>query len=389
LEAVLPSPLKLLLSLKILPREELDRLLPKTELEKKLRDSISFVKVAYKTWETLEQHQEWSRVFDLLDEARESVERCWFTLPADTRPCFNTSGLIPHSLTTSALAWIHATNEGKGRREADIIRIASLIHDFGKPFAFHDHVGHSLMVLEYLLGDILDPRTLSEVRETVKHHHNMKHPMGGVIAWADHRASASDRIGAFLRVMFREEFGREVDEGEVESWDFWKNQSEIIRPLSERFVNEMERASENFLKISMPEKLEEELKKSVYEPIKEVEFVCVDVGGIQDFISEREELKSVGAASFTIDCLVTAQIPIFLQREFEQKGVWLPLENFLYTAGGNVTLLIPSSFADGLKQSLKSLSPLQLRVAHAPFKALYFELSRDIAQKLGLEKISQ
>jgi hypothetical protein len=247
-------------------------------------------------------------------------------------------------------------------------------------------VPSSVKVAKYLLSGILDDQTLSEVLEGIEHHHNEGHPYGKLITWADRLTSATDRIKAFLKAIVKEKIGREVTEDELDSWEFWQEHAQEVANLSENFVREIRESSANFTIFRLPPAMEEELKKWEIGKIEEVKFVCIDTGGLQAFIGQQDELRSVGAASFVIDCLVMCQIPWYLQYALG----WLPLESFLYTAGGNVTLVLPSKLLENFGSVLKLLRThlIELRDADVPFKTLYFELAKDLGQRLGLKKLT-
>jgi len=388
------SPLKILTYLKILHAVE-----PRLELEKLEEElnPITFSRAVYGAYERWEKVGEVGRALEALSGAQELVERCWFIFPADSRPLLNTSGLIPHCLITSALAWVFAFSEGVSREECAIIRLASLLHDFGKPFCASDHVPASEEVAEFLLSGIIGDGSLKRVLELIEHHHDKGHPLGRIIARADRLASAGDRLESFLKRRLEEELGRGLSEEEIGEWSFWESlhrrDGKLIRSLSEKFVREMREDTENFTSLK---KVLERARDLECEPVGEASLVCMDSGGIQSFISKRQELRSLSAASFTIDCLVMVQIPLLLQARFEKENsAWLPLETILYSAGGNVTALLPSrslEVAKRLKEEmdlhLREVDPsLQLRLVSVPFRSLYFLLSEDLGRELGLSKI--
>jgi len=393
LEQLLPSPLKLLICMRILNAVE-----PRLELEE--LDPIAFCSRAYRVyemWERMKDRENMSRALEILTKAQDFVEKCWFIFPADSRPLLNSSGLIPHSLVTSALAWIFAFSEKISREECAIIRLASLLHDFGKPFDIFNHVLASRKVAEFLLSEIIDDDSLRQVLELIEHHHDERHQLGRIIVRADRLASASDRLGNLLKKRLEKILGYQLSDEEIYRWEFWRNlhmrDGQLIRLLSEKLVREMRENTEWFTSLK---KVLEEARDLVCEPVNEAVVVCIDSGGIQDFISKRQELRSLGAASFTVDCLVMVQIPSLLQARFEKENeTWLPLETILYSSGGNVTLLLPSQsqgmvekLKDELNKYLLGVDPsLRLRLVSVQFRPLYFLLSEDLGRELGLSKI--
>ncbi len=370
------------------------RLLPRELRDKKAfeGDFIAFAKEMVQAVEISRYQKEIEDLRQLMEENREKIERCWFTLPADTRPVFNTSGLIPHSLTTSALAWAHAIENGCEREEVAIIRLAALLHDIGKPFAPMAHVEASVEIAEKLLSDILDQEDLEKVCEAIRDHHRKATSWGKFIGWADFRSSASDRVqrlfDEYLKRPIEEKLRRPVQEQELDSWEFWKGINEkypeAIYSWSVDFVKKVKEDTENFLK---------PLQFEPVEPVEGVEFACIDIGGIQEFIRTPQELKAVGAASFALDVLVMVYLPAFIQEDLKRKGVWFPSEAFLYTAGGNVFFILPEKLENDIKSSLEKVKgansklSIRFRAGFCPFKVIYTLLSQDLAKEMGLKKL--
>jgi hypothetical protein len=105
---------------------------------------------------------------DLMPKLVES----WLSFPADTRPGYNTSGLIPHLLTTSAIAWALAVEDGLNREDAAKARLVALLHDMSKPFNFRRHWEIADKVVELILDrDVLGSEIVDELIQAVKKHH--------------------------------------------------------------------------------------------------------------------------------------------------------------------------------------------------------------------------
>lgn len=99
------------------------------------------------------------RVLDLFE--RESVEDLLelllYTVPADTRPGLNYASLLLHDSLTAAIAFSLALEKAieKGYDLPPLLlqalRLASLLHDVGKPLSYERHVEKSIEVAKYVL----------------------------------------------------------------------------------------------------------------------------------------------------------------------------------------------------------------------------------------------
>ena len=386
LEEVIPSTLSCYFSWRLMP----------SQLKEVNMDFVSFAKQIYDSKRIFEGLQ----ILQEVEKIREDIEKCWFTLPADTRPVFNTSSLIVHFITTSALAWALATERGQDftRRAVATIRLASLLHDVGKPFNPKDHVNVSVEETRKLLSGLLDPQEIDEICKIVKDHHRGETPEGKLIKEADHLSSAADRLSRlwlkFLGEKIKEKL--QISEEEFwygkEEWEFWEKIHEkdrnIIKELSEEFVRKVREETQMFLK-PLPEEQEVPSERGA-----EIKVMRIDFGGIQKFIRTATELKTVGAASFAIDAAVMAHLPAFLQYHLEKmKDIWLPSEAFIYAAGGNLLLFLPSRLIEAVTQLLDDFEKnsrefdVPVRKAAATFKVSYSALLADLEKEMAREKL--
>ncbi|MCX8205549.1 MAG: HD domain-containing protein, partial [Candidatus Nezhaarchaeota archaeon] len=324
-------------------------------------------------------------------ELHDLIEACWFSLPADTRPAFNTGGLIPHLLLTSSLAWALAVSKGLDREGATLLRLTAMLHDAGKPLSYADHVKASAKVCEFLLSGLV-PNVQDLVSFVQRHHARAKTDEAEILSEADSCASAMDRlreladatIGPRVEGLARE-LGLDAlaayDIG-PRSWGFWTKLNEarpgLIKELSELFVREVRTQTQGFLKL--PAALQR-----AGDSVKGVELALVDVGNIQSFIMRCTELRCVAAASLAIDALVMAHIPLSLQHA-ALKEHWIPFESVLYTAGGIVEALLPSELVKYVASKIEEVEReaskhgVLLRFASAPltrsFIATLLKLAR-------------
>ncbi|MEM2619195.1 MAG: HD domain-containing protein [Candidatus Hadarchaeales archaeon] len=383
--SLLPSPLKAYLAWRL-------------ELESRLREfrdnPIEFASYLYTIYREFRPRLE--ELLKIVEEAMEKVERCWFHLPADTRPVANCAGLIPHLLTTSALSWALAIQRGLGRKEAALIRLSALLHDVGKPFAPKEHVARSAEIAEWFT-DFLEPGEREEIVKFVRDHHRAETEEGRIIREADRLSSATDRISGYLQEIVSGRLDRKPEIQELEDWDFWveleRNSPGSIRSLSEEFVEKVRRDTEeggNLFVRTLPPP-----PGYVYGQVKGIGFGCVDLGGIQKFIRTPTELKAVAAASYVIETAVWVHVPAFIQREL-QRRVWFPMEAFLYSGGGNLYFVFPEVLRGEIEGAVKKYTsilakekiPLELRMVAAPFLAFFPDLLEGIARGMGFQKIS-
>lgn len=295
----------------------------------------------------------------------DDIVSCWLDIPADTRPGMNSSGLIPHLLTTSSLVWCSLVEAGRGsdRGWAAEMRLAAILHDVGKPLNYRDHVQASVRVARALLDGLIDESVVNRVVELIQEHHRR----GGIIHEADATASAIDRLSDLVTHLI----GNELDsialalgvERNVQSWEFWKAvydgrerlkeagiiREEPIKELSELFAKKISSMMQGYT--MYPSDLD-----LMGADISYASLVLLDVRGVQEFIYSAEELRCLAAGSILVDTLVMSYLPILMQLQILKKhGVWIPYEAFILTSGGLVELLAPRSLENSIKDAAKEI----------------------------------
>ena len=124
-------------------REFADQISPRDERLEKLKPAIDSM----------------CRLLDLFEREKleDLVELLLYSVPADTRPGLNHSSLLLHDSLSSAIAYSFAVEELLRRRLetppiiVHVLRIASLLHDVGKPLEYERHVERSIEAARYVL----------------------------------------------------------------------------------------------------------------------------------------------------------------------------------------------------------------------------------------------
>ncbi len=381
LPTVAPSPLKLYLLSRLVGAEKLF-----------IKDPLEFTKEGYS--EEITKRLEELPAIKVVSDVQlcEKIERCWFAFPSDTRPSFNTSGLIPHLLLSSALAWTLAVNRGLDRDKAAMLRLAAMLHDMGKPFNYSHHVEASVKVVEALLYQ----STISDkIKDFVlRHHSEASTEEARILSEADRTSASIDR----LKKLSQELIGKDIDtiakeldldaghayRDGPEGWKFWRMLSEhkkgAIEELSKSFVKKLLEKLEGYSKL---------VEGSDEEIVSDVDLAVIDVGGIQSFVYRSEELRNMVAASIVIDSMVMAQIPALLQKYVkDRENVWFPYEAVLYSAGGVVELVLPSKLSELIEKLCNEITTVPVRFAWTPFKVNYAQTKLDLAERIEAKKFS-
>ncbi len=315
---------------------------------------------------------------------------CWLKLPADTRPGHNTSGLIPHLLTTSAIAWALAVENNLGREEAAKARLAALLHDMSKPFNYRKHWKITDKIVKLVFDEeILGSELFNKMVQLVKEHHiSSEDSLGKIIKDADKIASSVDRLGDLAKDILKTDLGEKVKilygTGE-EAWEEWDRLAdedrEKIKELSLKFIKEV------------AEKTQPDASKDVEDG--KLLYFLVDVGGIQDFLYRTTKLRTVAASSYLVDFLVSAYLMLAVQYYLSSTmDVWMPVEAFMINGGGNLSFIAPASLKDKIMECLERIRKnlveklsLNLYFGHTPLKESFTETAAKTAAQVNLQKI--
>ena len=356
LPSIMPSPYKAYLFYRLIGRRY-------EELEKPVQDILEFTNNFYD--ELVRRGFLNTEVCRFLDQEEVSniIEKCWFEIPADTRPGLNTSGLIPHLILTAAIAWALAVEKRLSREETAIVVLAALLHDMGKPLRYHRHVEASITVCKYVIKDFL-PEVEERITQLVQRHHlsTAEDPLVNLLRDADRKSSAIDRVQKLVYELLKEELltlseklgidFKEIYAGAY-SWSLWERihnlDPDAIRRLSEGFVTRLRSRLDNFTKIL------ETGKDEYVEGDTDILIGLIDIGSIQEFITTTSELKSLAAASLVIDNLTMSYIPYKLQNGVSEE-FFIPLASILYAGGGVIEFVIPPLLRNNIEEAIEKLN---------------------------------
>jgi putative nucleotidyltransferase with HDIG domain len=382
---VAPTPLKANVMMLLLG----DRaVLSEDELSKAIKDPFEFSKVI--TGKDFKELLKGLQVARLLDrEVGELVYSLWIAFPADTRPGYNTSSLIAHLLLTSAITW--ALNYETDICKESITRLAALLHDIGKAVNPENHVIESLKIAEYLLGNILSPERLNEVKNLIEEHHRR----GSTLKKADETASEADRLDSLIKDVL----GPQIDSLEKllskrkDEWGFWKALYDNVEELKKKGLvlteDPVKELSELFLR-----EVDKRGIRTTTTPkeVPELKVLLIDIASIQEFVYRAQELKAIAAASSIVDLITQAHLPTYLRI----KGVRIPPEAIVYSGGGNILMLVPAIMAHKIEQLIEEYKaemtkhgiPLGIKHSVANFSSSYSYLNKTLGEGMALEKMT-
>ena len=356
---------------------------------------------------------------------REDLWLVFRNVPSDTRPPANTSKLIPHLLATSAIASSRYLAElgGAGRERGigiGILRLACLLHDFGKPEAWGRMlregrpVGHAKPsadearamfreVLERLRGKLGEAAWLDElakaldaVCELIESHH-VDRRLGSVsiagasvdldrllrlLRDADRDASQIDRLADVAVEPVAKVLGEKpetvaamVRESGDRAWSYWLG-------IDDEKIKEASEEAAKYLLTRAPLKLMQQPDERMDEMIGAA---LVDIRGIQRFI-RREDLRTMVGASHEVLEYCHFEIP---RRIVARLG--LPPECIIYAGGGTVYLIAPLTLLsrERLDEVLSCRAggvELEVAVAYEPLGTYWQSTARRLWSRMSAVK---
>lgn len=327
------------------------------------------------------------------DEMREKLYRI-LKFPADTRPGANTSSLLIHAMTASAIAssiLINGVESHQSRaRSLAVLRLACLFHDIGKMVEWREHESVSSMTLNSLFSEYVDGDAKSIISEAASLIQERTHPLRKYLIQADVTSSELDRIVEMFESLMRSSpsFVELEEKAKVwgglrrayMKWEFWRGVGDdLVRSLTEEFCRRASSISEGTLNCIR-------IKPKLLNP--NVEMVRVDVRGIQSYI-RLNDIWAMNGASREIDYILYVALPAYLIEKFE-----IPLESVLYSGGGNVTLALPKNLVSRLDELCKHFNdtffkgtPSYLIYGRSPLYNSFPWINSEIEEDLLRKKI--
>ncbi|RLI81299.1 MAG: hypothetical protein DRP01_11060, partial [Archaeoglobales archaeon] len=324
----------------------------------------------------------------------ELLEEVYNKIPADTRPGFNTSGLIPHLLLTSAFS--HALNrERLSAEDLAILRLAALLHDMGKPIDPEKHLEASCDLAQRILRDLVDESVLREVIYVIEEHHGTPSTkLSRALRDADIKASQVDRYNELVKKAIGDVLRKKCEAAGIPyreprelSWDEWRQLLKVdpgcMEELTEQFCLEVRKLKD----LPVSDQVGEDW------PWLHV----VDLRNIQGYIAAAEKLPSLKARSWVVDAVCLYALPIKLI----EKGY--PLEAIVVAGGGQVQVVadrhldlqevvdsvlkdLKWSLQDSEQQIVEVCNGLGSVVAKTKISPSYIQVRREIARALDVEK---
>lgn len=301
--------------------------------------------------------------------------KAWL-VPSDTRPGANTSSLLVHMVSCSAVA----SSAMPGRTE---LRLACLLHDAGKALATEGwpQYGHVSRSVEWLRT--LPIKHAGKAADIVERHHK-----GGVMSEYDRASSAWDRlkevvsttIGGRLADAYgwtgdvKELVGRLYVRTDGEVLEFWNRLGdEEYKELSEEFVRGYWRLS-----------LEGRLPAAWEGGLGDCILLMVDARGIKKYVDGSCYLREMKGGSRNVDraCMEIAY------RIAEIYGA----ENVIYAGGGNVLAVASKSMVETIREEVLRVEEsygIGFHMSYIGFGAGWFgAVWRKLLRKASIEKLS-
>ncbi len=315
------------------------------------------------------------KVLEIIKNSFEIVKDAIFYIPSDTRPGANTSSLLVHLILTSALTWGQLVYLYGGktsdlscerRYTLEIARLAGILHDIGKPINWKSHISESVKLVDNLLNGIVDREIIKKVKYYVENHHKRLKDidsddlLASLIVGNRYSNDQDKLLTAVKEWLSKKDIQKEIGErlglknyeefiGLVLKWlgsdeDRWDIYEELIskfglvkiKELNNIIIKELKHPSDG--KKSLREIfIEQHSNKEELGAIKNLVLYKIDLRGIQRYIYSGSKLAEIVNGSKLVEYLQVVEFPM---RLIQQS---IPLETILYSAGGNIFLIIPEN----------------------------------------------
>ncbi len=281
---------------------------------------------------------------EILPSFYEITRKFYELFPADDRPGLNTSSLLIHAISTSALATCLFIDERGDKiidsKDYQIIRTSSFFHDIGKPFSKKNHVSMSVELFKKYFNEILSDDLLNPILSNIEQHHNDKvSGLSRYIRLGDRLSSASDRLQSLVKSTLSGLI-EGLDEN-FDKHDFWEKNEEKIAELTKIFL---ERVENQNLKFNEEENLDFE------KPSGQIALIRGDVRKIHDYIDNVNTMAELRNSSSLLDYILTTHL---VNKLLEEEKLGINPENIIYSSGGNTLIFSCGKFAEQIARFIE------------------------------------
>ncbi|MHA1766097.1 MAG: Cas10/Cmr2 second palm domain-containing protein [Promethearchaeota archaeon] len=278
-------------------------------------------------------------------EIKKIIYEFYDLFPADDRPGFNTSSLLIHSLSTSALGVAIAINYKDSEKytnlDIQILRTASFFHDIGKPVSSENHIDNSIECLKKYFSQLFSNTILDKIIVHIQNHH-AKNPSGltRFLKQGDQLSSATDRLNETVIKIFSKKF--ENFQEQLNKREFWKKHSNELEDLTENFLEEYQSI------------VSEQDIPPIFQNEGELALIRGDVRKIHNYIEHVDSLQELRHASGLLDYHLTTSLVLDLLKN--DSFILFP-EMILYSSGGNIILFSSGKDAKSITDYLEIRFP--------------------------------
>ena len=309
---------------------------------------------------------------------------------------------------SSCLGEYGITSDYKEQDLIALVRIASLLHDVGKPRSYtfdskdqryHHHAQHTIEIIDHILSETTS--SLVETKELRKilpqlvsklHSRNNISKLGKIISNADMVASTADRIydvkGTFENDIVTVKCNDRIFPHEI---DFDKGDLRCRDTPTVVFGRDSEETRSVEMKNSGEKSVQLFVDNTVHGgPVLDfsnitphisgnIGILSLDMTGIQSFINEADKLKMLRGGSTIVDDALECATDI-ISKEVCKEAV-------LFAGGGNMLSFVPNtdlrtSLVEKIEIGIKNISKKGLRVAFITCEIPLDKIGREFGEIL-------
>ena len=332
--------------------------------------------------------------------------------PADTRVGSNTSSLIIHMLTVTAIAVAIYLERYRSYYKKDllVLRFCSLFHDVGKMSNWHKHETISAKLLrelfeEYCSGEVKE--VIDNAAKIIERSKDVRlTDIRKIFEEADRKASSIDRVQELILELVSEKSKAIIEKKIIEKkkdkwgnkdcdkllneWGFWEEFTcDDIKKFTEEFCRNASRMIKGNPALNILDDKGEINDEIINDDVR---IVRLDLKSIQSFI-HSSEIRVMNGASRLVDLIVFVLIPLYIV-----KCIKLAAESILYFGGGNITLVIPKYMLEQKDEENKNMIDnvcdyfkdiISLQYGSSQFYSRLASINYEIDRELQKKKLYQ